>query len=363
MSYNWCEGLPLAGRKRLSDKEAADLRRWVGTAGRSLKLARWIGRIGFSIAGLGLSFFILLNASTAGEQHSGALGLTFAAALFGPGLLGVLQETFSGFSRLSRRLFAAVLVALSLGLLLTARYGNTVLSDGLEGLGFLSMLFGGWSMLFIRWNEAKKLGPALELARSDAETGEILEFAGKQTPSLRREILPLSHLAYRINGRLQENWEVSRLLSVAEAPEGELEASWHGQPESARDGAVYSQRHFSEEEAGELNRLTSRMIRKASVSLLAGTWFAAMAFRLIEDLIKRKMGGDLSWYGWVGAGLVGSFFFGKYFLVWTRLKADREQGLMVKVKEADGSTTELLPLSGIVWSAQGVPAPWRTSWW
>ncbi|MDO8805164.1 MAG: hypothetical protein Q7R35_12090 [Elusimicrobiota bacterium] len=359
----WCEGLPLSGRKRLSDKEAADLRRRVGVTGRRLMLARWIGRLGFSMAGLGLSFFILLNASAAREQHPDASGLTFAAALFGPGLLGTLQEIFVGFSRLSRRLFAAVLVVLALGVLLSSRCGNSGLSDALQAIGFLSMIFGGWSMLFIRWNNARKLGPVLEQAAADAESAEILEFSDERVSPRRLEVLPLSRFAYRVNGRLREDWEICRLVLVAAAPAGSIDVPWQHKTEDLGGEAGYLQRHLTEEEIAELSRLSSRMVRKAFVSLLTATWFSALAFRLIEDLINRKMGGDLSWYGWVCAGLAGTFFFGKYFLAWRRLKADSEQGLMVKAKETDGSTTELLPLSGIVWSAQGAPAPWRTSWW
>jgi len=107
----------------------------------------------------------------------------------------------------------------------------------------------------------------------------------------------------------------------------------------------------------ELAKLSSRELRNAAASLAGALWLSGMVLQPFSPRHEPVR----NWQLWLLIGLAALYFCGRIFLRWHRLKKDRAEDLVVKVKEKDGQEIEFLPASGLVWSLGGKPVPWRTN--
>jgi hypothetical protein len=118
------------------------------------------------------------------------------------------------------------------------------------------------------------------------------------------------------------------------------------------------ERILSSDERSELARRAARM-RRPHPALLAITFLAALGalmlvlrnesgFRILPRWWPALLGLILSWWGVFRARVLRR-----------RLEADRRAGIVVRSGVGADPDTEVLPVSRLLWTIGGAPAPWR----
>lgn len=348
----WWEGERFSGRRRLDAAELESLR---GRIARDRARHRWgarVGRAGLALAATGLAVCVCAALFLSGDR-SGEMAAALGAMIFLPALLGALQEVAAGYNRASRALFAAFLAGAALGATVVPEAAR----DAVLMVSMLGLVFGGWAMLLVRWSDGGRVSALLDSATEDAREGEVLRF-GADT-----EVLPSSRALYRAGGRVVDEWLALELFRVAPTPGGDKVplAPWSergAEPETA----AALQRHMTQEERSELARHINRALRNALLSFPITLYASLFLLRLGENLLLRKLRPELSAWGWAAGLSIAGWFLLKGLRFWLALKADLAEDKVVVVPPLPPRpAAEVLPLSGVLWSADGAPAPWRSS--
>ena len=225
-------------------------------------------------------------------------------------------------------------------------------TEALQGIASVLMIviFGfGFpaSLLAARdcWRWSKRLS-------RDLTDGEVELWKSEGGRLVRR----LPHAGWLVDeeGASRRRLERQRIEEVAEVP---LSAFWIPiSPEETPPGAPpLERRRFSPEEAAEIHRHLRRRTRALAFVALLFSMSVLQAVRLLV-LQREQAPSSLGWIvalvtAWLGWSAVGALRF-----LW-KLRQDARLGAVLAAAAA--RENEYLAASGISWTVEGNPAPWR----
>ncbi len=362
----WCDGVPFKAASALDGLAAKNLELKIRAQIRVLRMSRTLARTGLVLtaAGLGLGAW-LIAAFPSWDQ---AAGILIALGAFGAGTLGALQEVIRGFHPGSRYFFGAVLIASCTAFVLPPTYSQTTPGMFAILLALTFLVLGGVPALLARSSEASGILPTLVKALKDVERGEIWVFSGPDSwaeltgdnEGSYVEVLPESMLVLNRNHKAVEGWETA-LVTKQEATGG-LGEVWDGRPEGADPSLVYTQRIMSEDEANEIRRVCSRILRNAFFAAPAIAYGTAWMARMMESAVSWEMQSKPSVNVLIVAATCACGFLLYRIYHWWRLQRDLGKKLVVCLWDGQKSM-EFLPVSGADWSTEGRPARWRLAKW
>lgn len=314
-------------------------------------------------------------------KHWIGIPLLYLCVLTAPfALVGAIVEIVVGFSRVLRATFGILIVAVLIALVI-----------GPHGLGIpimasagLVLYLGGGFMGVLRIFGLRKAASVLSRLEDDLEKGIACEFAGippADTPvpeALKRKgvrfapdrrivfaALPKSGVLVSIDGRFVDSYEVFQaawdpLEITTTATGGGMEIPL---AVPLADTGL-AQRHALPRELEEIRSHRERLLRRAGLSFLGLTYFAAQIARLGEIALAGKLKVELSGSGWIIAAGFGAVVAARFLLLRMRLGRALEGGRILLVRDPAASLeappqAELLMGTQVLWTENGEPAPWR----
>jgi len=293
----------------------------------------------------------------------------FLLCCFLPALAGSIHEIFY-----SRKTIGKIIFAFPIAYALFRLLGpESMKSDLLLIAACLIFIFGGWIFLLLRWSDASKVLPNIKPALKDLKLKKILVFQGMMQDiegheeEVTLEILPNSHLIYKVNNEIPNEWVQADVMRLSLTPPNQFLAPWHDAPLASEEtqGLKFYQRKMSEEEQVEVNNIRKKFLKKAFISLLPSLYLTAFFVRFVESIINSNFSSELSVMGWTITLILGNIYPLKCVFSWHTLKKDQSNKLIVSVwedgidREQNRLLDEVLPESGMLWSSEGHPSGWR----
>jgi hypothetical protein len=369
----WCNGLPFKERRMLSDTERLELLRRMASAERKYRFGYWASCVVRWITLISLIASIAMCVQDKNDNSNAAM-LAMAIVIFLPAIGGVLQEIIIGYNNWVRFILIPVLVLFVVGVVLSNGHSLQGAMDIAMGVSAGIILFGGWIFLLMRWRIGLELREPLKQALLDVKQGEVLVFENecsieseKRLPRI--ELLPNSQFLYRLNDNLVEKLEVLRSVSVSKAKGLSVPMDLGNVPQEVLEQDLeYFRRTLTDSELAELKRISNRQLRRAFIQSLGTLWITAQVVRLIENIFNRHFDPGLSGPAWLLVILVGLLVWWINFRVWLRLRLDIKERVILSARRkgtpiVDDPLEECLSESKLVWSQEGKPTGWRTSWW
>jgi hypothetical protein len=139
-----------------------------------------------------------------------------------------------------------------------------------------------------------------------------------------------------------------------------------GVPSELQQRATVERRRLTNAELDELGHHVKRLRRPSGSLVLLSIWFA---MGLTAAVFSYQDGDFATWQRqylliFLGVGAATLWQVSRYvgtLLTCGKLAQDRASGWVVVLepKDADGARQEVLPGSGVVWSVECKPSPWR----
>jgi hypothetical protein len=262
---------------------------------------------------------------------------------------------------LVRGILCAVAVPL---LVVTASQAPVLLADGFWPRVFFGLsLFGVPLLGLTAW---RSLTLSLNLRR-DERQGDVEVYSENDSDGVthHQERLPHSGVVWTINDKPTAITSTADSVPVANAPDtAQVAAQWLAPAMESSEKKYFANRR-------QITASESLELRRHQLHLAWVRWRGLYAFDLFVALILTlsASGTSLGRYDWYGviALLVALLAFHLQAAkdLWTALSlsSDIAQGRILIVKvERDAATSpiyEVLPKSGMPWSVDGSPAPWR----
>jgi hypothetical protein len=387
VSEKWCVGLQRTGRRRLEPEEIS----WVEERIVRVRRRAW-WTIGGALAVLAASAAGVLYLSESASLADSVIliGATWALEI---GLLGVAACLLTG-RRLWR--FAAVvgllLLVAAAGLEAMLPSVSAYVDEVTSSLG-VAMLVLGSVYTLARAGDYARVLRGTGVLREDAQAGWVDRFEGTldndlddsavqrlvhrgylmrgQHTAQRLEILPLSSLVVRANGRRVEHWARAYVAEVAPPRPFAMRIELPRELVRVENDPAVSlkRRSLSPAERGELARHIDTLRRRYWPPVVVTVAVAALVgVRLwVEGPDSDLLGtGSLLWYG---LALLTYLAYLRRIRAARRLSWDRELRWVVTVhdraavasSEGVAPKLEMLPISQLAWSENARPAAWRTS--
>lgn len=353
-------GLMFSRKTELSETEREDLEAWGKAWCRRLVWSRCAGNAVLGLAAVLAAAFLTLEVLYR-DKYLTLTAICLAGPVLLPPIVGTILEIFPGYRPRYRALFgtAAVLALAGVGM-----------AAGLKGplveipasVGIIGCLFGGWGAIVMRWRDAGRMKKSTEAMLNDAVTGYVLEFKipdefAKESP-FRLDVLATSGVIWRVNGVQQPELEQHPVTAAERDTPEEDDVPWAA-TDMQINGSQLFQRHIAPSELGPLNALKTRMLLRAIRTMAWSFWLAWFLFRAGENLADRRIVPTLSPLGWGCAAAIALFFFFRKMMERSKLSADIEEMRLCRHMKEEGHYVVFLPRSGLIWSIDGVPAPWR----
>lgn len=380
----WCEGLRLAGMRRITAEERRLLGERLAAGRRRARLVRG----GFLLVGVGLLGAVAVAAMGAGslEDLGSRLFAAVGVVLLVVGGVGALAAALLSQRPWLRTVLAASLIAAVLGWVLGGVNQSEAWRD-IVSIGAIVTFLAGNATALIEWTRQRRLRPALARSDADLDRGEVLEFrvpegvvggplagldvlaGGKRhdqphSPETGRTLLHGTetrgrsasanhHVVVRVGGEIAPALVTCRTVEVAPTP-----------AEEPDDGDAVDRR-LSGQEVRELSRLRARAGRRVRTSLPVAVGFGILA--LAQLLTGGGDGDALSFAVWAAGAVI---LFGRSAWLWRwhfRLGRDLKRRRVAYAFDAEGASTrpaaEILPSSRTEWTQHSIPSPWRTRFW
>lgn len=204
--------------------------------------------------------------------------------------------------------------------------------------------------------------PDILLNRSNAAT---------ETPSCWIEVLPVSQQLFSINGVRTKKEVVAPIAFLAATPQSASSAAyWH----QAGGGHDVTLRPLSADEKAELQRHSRLIVRRPFWgAVFLNCWVGLPIFvhwTMNEPLKIEPMG-----YFLIAMAMLANFSLWRTYNVARHLKQDAEAGEVALLRpplkidssppesgdasELRAALWEILPFSGLIWTADGKPSSWR----
>jgi hypothetical protein len=352
----------MVGTRSLEDSEIENLRsRLWGDLAASRRQRLLLGLGWATVFVASLAFVLWIREET---DVAPLLSFVLLFAVVAAGLAGALLAVVFPRKRWHRWLFLIGFVGWALG---ATGAGPEWLAILLAFLSVIVLGVGGPVYLWTGWRRERALAPVLRAVATDLRRGRVMVFRSTSTGD-EAEVLPQSRVLWRFAGVETGTWETVECRRVADR-DGEFETlAPEDAPAPLRDH-VYrlGRRPLGPKERAELQRHVGRIPRRIVTELLAVALVAAALARFVEWLSRDSIDDGLSTAALVAVGLIVT---GRAFLRLrerTRLKADLQNGFVLRVRRPpdadpdDPLHAEVLPLSGVVWTAEDRPSPWRSS--
>lgn len=360
----WLDDDPMVGTRLLEDAEVETLRTRLKRARDAARRQRRILRLAWATVVATPVAVVLLDRG--GSELGLMLSLVFFFALLVAALVGALLAVVFPRRRWDRWLFLIALLASAAVIATGEEQEPEWLMVPLGVISWLTVLFGGPTYLWARWRRERELAPVLRAVAIDLHDGRVMVFRDSSTGE-ETEVLPSSRVLWRHAGVEIETWHTVECRLVADR-DGDFEPLALDDVTTGLRDHVYrlGRRQLGPRECAELRRHVVRMPRMIAGELVCVAVLAATLARPVDWFARGSIGSDLSDAAIVAVGLIVTGRAIRRLLERTRLRADLRNGFVFRVRRPpDGDPdapehAEVLPLSGIVWTAENRPSPWRS---
>lgn len=361
----WCLGLPFVSTRPINNDESnrclSELRR----AESRLKRQGWVYLSFAAVAVLVSVQYAFAVHGPVGNDPSLIFFSMVAIWLGVAGLAGSFGEIIFG-SRVSRIIFAPAIAGLGISFAFDRAWSET-----LGVCAGMVALIGGNAMAVRQVQERRRLTRVVQNLRDDLLEGVAWRFerefpTGDETSPVSRcsaDVLPRSNFAIAINGRTAERWMTLNVAEVAGGTGGVDAPLTTFAPAQGLDRFDFRQRHLTPGEKNELAGFLRRDLKNLLVRSIILLWASTVLATGADAVFNHHPIEFSARSVFTGAAFVFVFLLNR-IRGRRSVKSDLRGGVVVVIRprdaSAEGTGSEQLPRSRMVWSRFGVPASWRT---